>query len=89
MRWGSELSCNLLLNLPEVLQAARDTLWTNLRLEDVPDMLRIDPSSVESHVLFQIHNPTLNADEIARIQAEVANAFAGPAPPDETPVLEC
>lgn len=86
---GREVSCNLLFNLPSILQAARDTMWTNLPLEAVPDMLRIDPGPVESHVLFQIHNPTLNADEIARIQAEVANAFAGEPPPDETPEIDC
>jgi LCP family protein required for cell wall assembly len=86
---GSELSCNLFFNLPSILQAARDTMWTNLPLEDVPDMLRIDPGPVESHVLFQIHNPSLTADEIARIQAEVAGAFDGEPPIDETPPIDC
>jgi LCP family protein required for cell wall assembly len=86
---GHELSCNLLLNLPSVLAVARDTLWTNLRLEDVPDMLRIDPGPVESHVLFDIHNPALTAADVARLQAEVAGAFDGPAPPDTDPVLDC
>jgi hypothetical protein len=86
---GHELSCNLLLNLPGVLEVARDTLWTNLPLEDVPDMLSIDPGPVESHVLFDIHNPALTADDVARIQAEVATAFDGPAPPDTDPDLDC
>ena len=86
---GRELSCNLFFNLPSILEAARDTLWTNLPLEDIPDMLRIDPGSVESHVLFQIHNPSLNEAEIARIQAEVAGAFDGEAPVDETPPIDC
>jgi len=86
---GRELSCNLLFNLPSILEAARDTLWTNLPLEDVPDMLRIDPTSVESHVLFDIHNPSLNAEDIARIQAEVATAFDGEAPVDESPPIDC
>lgn len=86
---ATELSCDLLFSLPGVLEAARDTLWTNLPLEDVPDMLRIDPGPVESHVLFQIHNPTLNADEVARLQAEVATAFDGPPPDDQTPRIDC
>jgi LCP family protein required for cell wall assembly len=86
---GHELSCNLLLNLPSVLEVARDTLWTNLPLEDVPDMLRIDPGPIESHVLFDIHNPALTADDVARLQAEVANAFDGPPPPDTDPALDC
>ena len=83
-----ELGCDLLGQLPAVLNVARDILWTNLRLEDVPDMLRIDPGPVESHVLFDIHNPALTSDDIARIQAEVANAFDGEAPPAPAPV-EC
>lgn len=86
---GRELSCNLLFNLPSILSAARDTLWTNLPLDAVPDMLRIDPGPVESHVLFDIHNPTLDAETIARLQGEVAAAFDGPAPPDDTDPLEC
>lgn len=86
---GRELSCNLLFNLPSILEAARDTLWTNLPLEDVPDMLRIDPTSVESHVLFDIHNPSLNAEDIARIQATVATAFDGEAPVDESQPIDC
>jgi LCP family protein required for cell wall assembly len=84
-----ELGCDLLGQLPAVLDIARDILWTNLRLEDVPDMvLQIDPGPVESHVLFDIHNPALTADDIARIQAEVASAFDG-APPPPPPEVEC
>ena len=75
-----ELGCDLVLNLPAVLTAARETLWTNLPLESVPDMLGIHPGPVESHVLFTIHNPALSGADVARIQGEVANAFAGPAP---------
>ena len=80
-----ELSCDLLGNLPAVLDAARDILWTNLPLEDVPDILQINPGPVESHVLFDIHNPALTAADITRIQAEIATAFDGdpPAPPPE------
>jgi polyisoprenyl-teichoic acid--peptidoglycan teichoic acid transferase len=83
-----ELGCDLLGHLPDVLDVARDILWTNLPLEDVPDMLELDPGPVESHVLFDVHNPALTADDIARIQAEVANAFDGKAPPPP-PEVEC
>jgi LCP family protein required for cell wall assembly len=86
---GRELSCNLLLNLPGVLDVARETLWTNLPLEAVPDMLRIDPGPIESHVLFDIHNPALTAEDLARLRAEVTTAFDGPAPPDTDPDLDC
>lgn len=77
-----ELGCDLLGRLPAVLEVARDALWTNLPLEDLPDMLRIDPGPVESHSLFDIHNPALTADDVARLRAEVEDAFDGPAPPD-------
>lgn len=83
-----ELSCDLLGRLPAVLEVARDALWTNLPLEDLPEMLRIDPGPVESHSLFDIHNPALTDDDLARIRAAVDDAFDGLAPPDPDP-LEC
>ena len=75
-----EISCNLLGNLPAVLQVAKESIWTNLPLEDIPDMIGIHPSSLESHVLFNDYNVTLNPDEVERVQAEVAHAFDDPAP---------
>jgi hypothetical protein len=44
-------------------------------------MLHIDPGPIEGHVLFDTHNVTLTAADVARIQAEVAGAFDGPVPP--------
>jgi polyisoprenyl-teichoic acid--peptidoglycan teichoic acid transferase len=85
-----ELGCDLLGNLTAILEVARDTLWTNLPLADVPDMMmRIEPGPVESHSLFDVHNPVITADEVERIHAEVAGAFDGPAPPDDRPDLDC
>lgn len=83
-----ELGCDVLGNLPAILEVARDSLWTNLPLEDVPDMLRIDPGAVETHGLFDIHNPVITDAEHERIRAAVAGAFDGPAPPD-TPEPDC
>jgi polyisoprenyl-teichoic acid--peptidoglycan teichoic acid transferase len=83
-----ELSCDLLGNLPSILDVARDALWTNLPLADVPDMLRIDPGPVETHSLWDVHDPVVTAEEVDRVHAEVATAFDGPAPPDE-PRLDC
>jgi polyisoprenyl-teichoic acid--peptidoglycan teichoic acid transferase len=84
-----ELGCDLLGKLPAVLDVARDTLWTNLPLADVPDMLRIDPGPIESHTLYDIHDPVMTPDEVARFQAEVEAAFDGPPPPDDRPGLDC
>lgn len=83
-----ELGCDLIGNLSAILDVARDTVWTTIPLEDVPDMLTINPGPVESHALFDIHNPALTADDVARIQAEVAHAFDGPPPPDD-PDIPC
>jgi LCP family protein required for cell wall assembly len=85
---GRELRCDLLGNLPAVLEVAREALWTNLPLESVPDMLGIDPGPVESHVLFDTHNVSLTDADVARIRAELAGAFDGPAP-TPPPSQEC
>lgn len=77
-----ELGCDVLGNLPAILEVARESLWTNLPLEDVPDMLRIDPGPVETHSLWDVHNPVVTPAEVERVQAEVAGAFDGPPPPD-------
>jgi anionic cell wall polymer biosynthesis LytR-Cps2A-Psr (LCP) family protein len=77
-----QLGCDILGNLPAVLEVARESLWTNLPLESVPDMLRIDPGPVETHGLFDVHNPVITPAEVDRIHAEVAGAFDGPAPSD-------
>ncbi len=76
-----EISCDILGKLPAILQVARDTLWTNLPLSDVPDMLTIDPGPVESHVVFDDYNVTLTPEIVARVHDDVATAFDGPAPP--------
>jgi LCP family protein required for cell wall assembly len=83
-----EIQCNILGKLPAVLDVARQSLWTNLPLEDVPDMLAIHPGPLESHLLFDTYNVTLTPDDVARVHADVADAFDGPAPADE-PELDC
>lgn len=75
-----EIKCNLLGNLPAVLEVARESIWTNLPLKDIPDMIAIDPGPLESHVLFDDYNVTLNPDEVTRVRAAVAHAFDEPAP---------
>ncbi len=78
---GHELKCKALGALPALLEAARDSLWTNLPLDQVPDMLtRIDPGPVESHQLVDVYNPVLTSNDWARVSAAVAHAFDGPPP---------
>jgi LCP family protein required for cell wall assembly len=83
-----EIGCDIVGKLPALLEVARDAVWTSLPLEAVPDMLTIDPGPVESHVLFDTYNVTLTAADVTRVQAAVADAFDGPAPPDD-PEIDC
>ena len=83
-----EIQCNLLGRLPAVLDVARESLWTSLPLEDVPDMLEIHPGPVEGHVLFDTYNVTLSAADVQRVRTAVADAFDGP-PPADDPDLDC
>ncbi|HEX5395691.1 MAG TPA: LCP family protein [Candidatus Limnocylindria bacterium] len=85
---GHELRCDPLGDLPAVLDVARTSLWTNLPLDDVPDMLRIDAGPVESHLLFDVYNPVLTPADWARVASEVAHAFDGP-PPKVKPGSGC
>ena len=85
---GHELRCDPLGDLPAVLEVARDSLWTNLPLDSVPDMLGIHPGPVESHLLFDVYNPVLTPADWARVASEVAHAFDGP-PPKVKPGSGC
>ena len=77
---GRQLRCDPLGHLTAVLDVARDSLWTNLPLDDLPDMLRIHAGPVESHLLFEVYNPILTPADWTRVSAEVAHAFDGAAP---------
>lgn len=85
---GHELRCDPLGDLPAVLDVARDSLWTNLPLDDVPDMLGIHAGPVESHLLFDVYNPVLTPADWARVASSVAHAFDGP-PPEVKPGVAC
>jgi LCP family protein required for cell wall assembly len=77
---GRELKCDVLGDLPALLEVARDSLWTNLPLDSVPEMLQIDPGPVESHLLFDVYNPRMTSNDWARVASEVAHTFDGPPP---------
>ena len=81
-----QIGCDLLGKLPAILQVARDTLWTNLPLDQVPEMIGIDVGPVESHVEFDTYNVTLTPADVTRVRGDVAHAFDGPAPPPDPPI---
>jgi LCP family protein required for cell wall assembly len=85
---GRELRCDPLGDLPAVLDVARESLWTNLPLASVPDMLQIDAGPVESHLLFDVYNPVLTPADWDRVASAVAHAFDGP-PPEVKPGSRC
>jgi LCP family protein required for cell wall assembly len=85
---GRELRCDPLGDLPAVLDVARESLWTNLPLASVPDMLQIDAGPVESHLLFDVYNPVLTPADWDRVASAVAHAFDGP-PPTVKPGSRC
>ncbi|HET8570642.1 MAG TPA: LCP family protein [Candidatus Limnocylindria bacterium] len=85
---GRELRCDPLGDLPAVLDVARESLWTNLPLASVPDMLEIDAGPVESHLLFDVYNPVLTPADWDRVASAVAHAFDGP-PPTMKPGSRC
>jgi LCP family protein required for cell wall assembly len=86
---GRELRCDPLGDLPAVLKVARDSLWTNLPLDDLPQMLEIDPGPVESHLLFDVYNPVLTSNDWARVAREVAQAFDSPPPKVKSGTSSC
>ncbi|HET6381078.1 MAG TPA: LCP family protein [candidate division Zixibacteria bacterium] len=72
---------DLVLRIPELLDIARDSLWTNLAIGDVPDLLELG-NRVEADSLgrYQFWPPEISGDldevAIARVRQMVADAFA-------------
>jgi LCP family protein required for cell wall assembly len=80
-----ELSCDLVTNLPEMLSIMRDTLWTNLPLDQLPGMIgvvrKVDIGGISGTTLTPPDYPNeLDADNLERIRAAVRDAFAVPQP---------
>jgi len=77
--------CTVIPRIPELLDIARDSLWTNIRIEQLPDLFeigaRVDPDAIAR---FQFWPPDiherLDIESINRIRLMVRTAFIGPAP---------
>jgi LCP family protein required for cell wall assembly len=88
-----QLRCNLITRLPALLEITRDTLWTNLPLDQLAGVVelggRVDPDRiVRLTITPPDYSPTLDAATIERIRAAVAGVFAAPEPtpvPSATP----
>jgi len=77
--------CSIIPRIPELLDIAKTSLWTNIPLNRLPDIFdigaRVDANNIAR---FQFWPPqiseALDAGSLARIREMVANAFSGPAP---------
>ncbi len=83
--------CNLVPKIPELIDIAGDSLWTNLSPRDMPDLLalaqRVDASKVGKYAFNPPTIPEyLTARAVGTVHAMVANVFAalGTPSPGET-----
>jgi LCP family protein required for cell wall assembly len=72
--------CSMIVRIPELLDIARDSLWTNLAIDQLPDLLalasRVDTHSVAQYQFWPPDIPeNLNAAGIALIRQMVADPF--------------
>ena len=80
--------CEIIPKVPELLDIAKSSLWTNIPLSSLAELFdigaRVESSAIARFQFWppQIHE-ALDAVSIARVQAMVANAFSGPAPTPE------
>jgi len=82
--------CTLIPRIPELLDIAKDSLWTNIPLDRLPDLFeigaRVHPGTVATYQFWppDIHE-YLDTQSINRVRLMVVTAFFG-APPSATPV---
>ncbi|MEX0710440.1 MAG: LCP family protein [Chloroflexota bacterium] len=77
--------CTIIPRIPDLLDIARDSLWTNIPIERLPDLFeigaRVEPGSIAQ---FQFWPPDIHEKldivSVNRIRLMVRTAFAGPAP---------
>jgi hypothetical protein len=77
--------CSLVFRLPELLDIVRDSLWTNVPIDSLPDLLaggsRVKADQIQGYMFWPPDIPgNLDATAIATIQQMVANAFVPTTP---------
>ena len=81
--------CTLVPRIPELLDIARQSLWTNVPVEQLPDLFeigaRVNPTTIASYQFWppDIHE-RLDVESINRVRLMVRAAFSEP-PPSATP----
>ena len=82
--------CTLIPRIPELLDIAKDSLWTNIPLDRLPDLFeigaRVRPGTIATYQFWppDIHE-LLDTESVNRVRLMVVTAFFGP-PPSATPV---
>lgn len=77
--------CTLIPRIPDLLDIARASLWTNIPVSQLPDIFeigaRVQPGSIASYQFWppDIHE-SLDIESINRVRLMVRTAFFGPAP---------
>lgn len=82
--------CSLILRIPELLDIARDSLWTNMPIEQLPDLLNLAARvKTDKIALYQFWPPdiseTLDQHSIALIRKMVVHPFPAGATPAPRP----
>lgn len=85
--------CNLVVRIPELLDIARETFWTNLEIGDLPDILalgaRVNPAHIANYYFWPPQIPErLDADALALIRSMTRHAFDSQASPSPEPSAE-
>jgi LCP family protein required for cell wall assembly len=83
--------CILISRIPELLDIARDSLWTNIPLEQLPDLFeigaRVRPGSIASYQFWppEIHEH-LDLESVNKVRLMVRTAFSGEPEATATPL---
>ena len=82
--------CSMLPRLPQLVKIAKDNLWTNIPVSQLPGLIaladRVDTSRISKRTFVPptIHEH-ITASDVTKIRKAVRDAFKGAAPlPDET-----
>lgn len=91
--------CSLIPRLPELLDIGKDSLWTDLPIDQLPDLLalaqRVDTGKIKRAAFTPPQIPEyLDAAAVARVRQMVADAFtagkaASPTPTPSQPASTC
>jgi LCP family protein required for cell wall assembly len=84
--------CTLIPRIPELLDIARDSLWTNIPIERLPDLFeigaRVQPGSIVTYQFWppDIHE-YLDLESINRVRLIASTAFSSPPVATPSPSL--